>query len=128
MTTGLILLVDDTTPPINTVRDRFGMLPLSFRKDLQFCFMLHKSSFDLDTGTLNTFTVPKIYVTGQTLRSTESKDMKVPNYRSNLGHQSFSFRGPSTWKKLQALILFGDHPTSKCENWFCMVLCVFYTS
>ena len=115
---------------MNEMHSELGLLYLNERRDLHFCFFLHKNYYvDSPTG-LSEYIVCSDTVA---IRSTEARHQNillVPRVRTNMGEKSFQYRGPVCWNRLPADIkaielfkgfkvaisklvhtLFGDHPT-----------------
>ncbi len=77
-----------------------GLLYLNERRDLHFCFLLHKNYYiEAPTG-LSEHLVRSELVAIRSTRASTQHNVVVPRVRSAMGEKSFQYRGPVSWNRL----------------------------
>ena len=124
----ILLAVRETH--ISDMHSELGLLYLNERRDLHFCFLLHKNYYvETPTG-LSEKLIHSDTVVVRSTRARHHNNAVVPRVRTTMGEKSFQYRGPVFWNKLPIDIegidvfrifkvavsklvhtLFGDHPT-----------------
>ena len=82
------------------MHSELGLLYLNERRDLHFCFLVHKNYYaDIPTG-LNEFFVHSDTIAIRSTRASTCNNVLVPRVRSNMGEKALEYRGPVFWNKL----------------------------
>ncbi len=79
-----------------------NLMPLEERREVHFSLLCHKNVYPEGRQSLTKYFIPARIVGGRRTRGITSKNMQLPNIRTEKGRCAFAYQGPKHWNSLDA--------------------------